>query len=110
MTLPQPPLLHFLFLTTHKPTGAVYVGIHASTDINFGSEQSRDPFIGGGDRVRALKGKRSDFDVRTLMVGTLKECQTKFKTLPINYAHPLCLNTKEGAPAGVPKAQSTAKP
>lgn len=107
--LPQPPMLHFLFLTRHKPSGAVYVGIHASTDINFGTDQATDMFIGGGDKVRALRARRTDFDVNTLLVGTYKECLAKFKTLPINYAHPLCLNTKEGAPAGVPKAQSTGK-
>ncbi len=98
------PTLHFLFVTTHRPTGAVYVGIHASTDINFGTEQSRDPFVGGGARVKALKAPREHFEVRTILVGTYKDCLKKYRTLPINYDHPLCLNTKEGAPAGVPKA------
>jgi hypothetical protein len=107
---PQPPVLYFLHLTTYKPTGAVYVGIHASRDINFGTEQSHDPFIGGGDKMRALKGSRDQFEVKTLLVGTYKDCLARFKTLPINYDHPLCLNTKEGAPAGVPKALSTGKP
>jgi hypothetical protein len=101
---PQQPLLHFLFLTTYRPTGAVYVGIHASTDHNFGTSESRDPFIGGGDKVRALKGRREDFTVRTLHIGTYKDCLDRYKRLPINLNHPLCLNTKEGAPSGIPKA------
>jgi hypothetical protein len=82
----------------------VYVGIHASKDINFGTEQSVDPFVGGGDKVKALKAPRSDFEVRTLLVGTYADCLKKYKTLPINFDHPLCLNVKEGAPAGIPKA------
>jgi hypothetical protein len=92
------------------PTGAVYVGIHATQDINFGTDQAVDMFIGGGDKVRALKAKRTDFHVSAITMGTYKDCLAKFKTLPINYDHPLCLNVKEGAPAGVPKAQSTGKP
>jgi len=103
MTIPS-PTLYFLYVTTHRPTGAVYVGIHASQDINFGTDQSRDPFIGGGDKVRALNAPRSAFEVRTILVGTYNDCLKKYRTLPINYDHPLCLNTKEGAPADLPKA------
>lgn len=110
MALPQPPTLYFLFLTTHKPTGAVYVGIHASTDHNFGTEQFRDPFIGGGNRVKALRSPRDQFEVRTLHVdSTFKACLDRFNKLPINYDHPLCLNDKPGAKSDVPKASPTAK-
>jgi hypothetical protein len=100
--------LFFVFRTTFLPTKQMYFGIHKSTDMAFGTSQSRDPFVGAGTKIKDLiarGARRHHFDVHTLFIGTQADAQRYYDRIVFDYDHPLCLNTKEGAPAGVPKTE-----
>ena len=97
-----------------KLHGAVYIGVHGSSDPNFGTQYGSDPFVGTGKKVRDLiedlkahnvKNIRTLWNVEVIMSGTHEQCQNRFLQIDIPYDHPLCLNSKEGAPAGVPKTE-----
>src|ERR1039457_6466396 len=97
-----------------KLNGAIYVGIHGSSDPNFGTQYGSDPFVGTGKKVRDLiedlkahnvKNIRTLWNVEVIMSGTHEQCQNRFLQIDIPFDHPLCLNSKEGAPAGVPKTE-----
>ena len=101
--------LYFVYRTTHLPSGKMFFGIHASDDLNFGSAEYKDQFIGSGWKIKDLidgGAKRHHFRVEMLYnSGSLTEAMTFFKRIRMDYDHPLCLNVKEGAPAGVPKSE-----
>ena len=97
-----------------KLHGAVYIGVHGSSDPNFGTQYGSDPFVGTGKKVRDLiedlkahnvKNIRALWNVEVIMSGTHEQCQNRFLQIDIPFDHPLCLNSKEGAPAGVPKTE-----
>ena len=98
----------------YKLNGAVYIGVHGSSDPNFGTPYGDDPFIGSGAKVKALildlqahnvLNIRPLWSVEVIMSGTHEQCQNRYLQIDIPYDHPLCLNSKEGAPAGVPKSE-----
>ena len=97
-----------------KLHGAVYIGVHGSSDPNFGTQYGSDPFVGTGKKVRDLiedlkahnvKNIRALWNVEVIMSGTYEQCQNRYSQIDIPFDHPLCLNSKEGAPAGVPKSE-----
>jgi hypothetical protein len=100
--------LFFCYKTVFKPTKQMFFGVHASTDMAFGTESSTDPFVGSGAKIKELVqrgAKRSHFDVHTLYIGDEKGAQAFYDRIVFDYDHPLCLNSKPGAPAGVPKTE-----
>jgi len=97
--------LFYLHRTTHKPTGKMYHGIHRSSDINYGTEQWQDPYVGSGEKLMALGATRNDFVVTRLHAGSYEECKKLFDKIDIRYDHPLCLNSPVGALPGVPKSE-----
>jgi hypothetical protein len=100
--------LFFCYKTTFLPTKQMFFGIHATDDMNFGSGEYRDPFVGSGQRIKALidaGAKRHHFHVQALSIGDQESAQRMYDRIVFDYDHPLCLNTKPGAPAGVPKTE-----
>jgi hypothetical protein len=99
--------LYFIFKSTIRATGQYYYGIHGSYDSGYGSEQTRDPYVGNGTKlVQIIKQdnlNRSSFVVNSLYMGTQAECALRYAQLKINYNDPKCLNLKEGAPLGTVK-------
>jgi len=94
--------------------GSVYIGIHSSSDPNFGSERFVDPYIGMGDKVKALvndlknrgfQNIRAMFDVEIIVAGTFEQCKHRLDQIDIPYDHALSLNSRIGAVAGVPKSE-----
>jgi len=101
--------MFFVYKSTFKPTGGVYFGIHQTSDMNFGTPESHDPFVGSGPKIKDLVqrgARRSHFNVEKLYIGTMEQCQDWLnRNIQVNYDHPQCLNSKPGAPAGVPKTE-----
>lgn len=100
--------LFHCYKTTFRPTGQMFFGIHCTDDMNFGTSDYRDPFVGSGARIKDLiqrGAKRGHFSVETLRVGTYQDCKAFYDRIVFDYNHPLCLNDKPGAPAGVPKTE-----
>jgi hypothetical protein len=95
-----------LFRTTFAGNGAVYYGVHDTTDLSFGTDQYKDPFIGNGAKLVALAkqtgNRRNLFRVDCIQVGTRKEVDAKLKTIldGLDYESPKTLNSIEGWPVG----------
>ncbi len=94
--------------------GATFIGIHQSSDANFASEYGTDPFVGSGNKMKELilglnqRGHRNIgrfFRREVILAGTMEQCKNRLDQIQIPYDHPLCLNSRVGAPAGVPKSE-----
>jgi hypothetical protein len=100
------PRLNFVFRTVFIPTGAYFYGLHRSTDLSFGTDQSSDAYIGNGKKLIAITkangNNRRLFRVSTLLVGTEEQCAAKLTAIlsTLDYKNPLVLNSKEGFPEG----------
>jgi len=95
----------YVHRTTHIPTGKMFHGVHKSSDINFGTEQWQDPYIGNGMKLKELAGRRTDFVVTRLYVGGEKDAWEFFDKIKLQYDHPLCLNLPDTTTPGYPKSE-----
>jgi hypothetical protein len=100
--------LFFTYKTTFLPTKQMFFGIHETDDMRFGADGWSDPFVGSGAKIKDLVqrgAKRQHFTVQALCIGDQKTAQAFYDRIVFDYDHPLCLNSKPGAPAGVPKTE-----
>jgi hypothetical protein len=100
--------LFFCYKTVFLPTKQMFFGIHCTDDMNFGTAEYKDPFVGSGIKIKELVqrgAKRHHFTVQALALGDQDTAQRMYDRIVFDYDHPLCLNTKPGAPAGVPKTE-----
>lgn len=53
-TIPAPPSITYLLRTRYRPTGHVFITLHRSSDIHFGTPYASDHFIGKGSKLNEL--------------------------------------------------------
>lgn len=93
-------MLHYVYRTTHIPTGRWYVGIRTSRRW-----PTQDPYLGSGKALRSVvrAHPRSEFSKQVLVIVETREEAARIEAALVGaaeVANPMCLNLCEGGQAG----------